>query len=83
MDDNAREALVERVAEIMACADLWPTAWHGTHSLPPMPEPERNLWRERARAALAVIEPVVREDERSLKRMRASFERGFPKEDGA
>lgn len=61
MDDNARDALVERVAEIMACADLWPTAWHGTHSLPPMPEPERNLWRERARAALSVIEPVIRE----------------------
>ena len=61
MDD----ALVERMARAMADAELWRNSWDGIGiSVLPMPEPERNAWRNRARAALAIAEPAIREDER-------------------
>jgi len=73
MKDAEREALVERMAEAAADADLWPGAWAGGAALghgcpgrvvPPMPEPQRYVYRRRMRAALSVAERVVREDER-------------------
>lgn len=64
MTDAERDALVERMARAMADADLWPGAWDG--NMPDgyaMSDAEKNAWAHRARAALAIAEPVLRKAE--------------------
>ena len=65
-----RDELVERVAEAMSVDQ------HARHHLRPVEWADHtNIWRDecraRARAALAIIEPVIRADERDAMAQRA------------